>query len=819
MSSSPTPDGKPDPFDGFQDGSCRLHSGGIDPTLRESWSTGIDPTLRETSASGSSGRQEWTGMGNWRIRGKLGAGGEAELFVVGRDGGEVAILKAYVFEDREAKRQPVMPDPEVLEAIRDLGCPGLVRIMEHGIAAEGGCLAGRYCEVMEECEGQIQARHWDDEAELLELVGQMAKALQALHSRRIAHRDVKPANILIGGMTERVYKLGDYGIATFANRRSRLGRRDASPMYASPAQLSGLVSMTDDWWSLGMIVQESLMGRHPHAGKSPVEIQRSYVTHEFRPQVPRAVSDRWKFLLEGLLDYDPEKRWSHEEVLRWCEGGLAGTPPVGRGGVVSETVGWLERAWLFLEDGEFDSAGKYVERVLDREPKTGEAYWVKALAGLGVRRESDLLEHQHTLSGNGDYQKALRFGTVELNRRLEGFEANIQMRYWRHRLLTVFHKRDIQLRKAERERQRLAAEVRAAEDKARVEALLKAEAEERQLRKAERWVRVECRSQVQERDEVLVEKLPTGEVDRVAVTEQETYWEEEVRPGGWFRKEVRTQVQKTRPKVVVKEVPRMKEVRRTIRRKGPEVMEWSFIDGLGNQIPRGKAYNGYDIPIVFIVPGSFIMGSPSDEPDRQSSEVQHIVTLTHPFALAQTPCTQAQWEVVMGGNPSMFKGAKRPVETVSWDEALEYCRKLTTRQRAKGILPEGWEWRLPTEAEWEYAARAGTTGARHGELDTIAWWSGNSGSETHAVGGKQANAWGLHDMMGNVSEWCSDWHGKYRTGSVTDPTGPSSGSGRVFRGGGWGNGASGARSAARFRFDPGYRSNDLGFRPALSSVR
>ncbi len=262
-------------------------------------------------------------MGSWRIRGKLGAGGEAELFVVGRDRGEVAILKAYVFEDREARRQPVMPDPEVLNAIRDLDCPGLVRILEHGIAAEGGSLAGRYCEVMEECEGQIQAHHWDGEEELLALVGQVAKALQALHSKRIAHRDVKPANILIGGTTERVYKLGDYGIATFANRRSRLGKRDASPMYASPAQLSGLVSMTDDWWSLGMIVQESLLGRHPHAGKSPSEIQRSYVTQEFRPQVPRAVSDRWKPLLEGLLDYDPEKRWSHEQVLRWCEKGLA----------------------------------------------------------------------------------------------------------------------------------------------------------------------------------------------------------------------------------------------------------------------------------------------------------------------------------------------------------------------------------------------------------------------------------------------------------------------------------------------------------------
>ena len=345
-------------------------------------------------------------MGSWRIRGKLGAGGEAELFVVGRDGGEGAILKAYVFEDGEAKRQPVMPDPEVLNAIRELACPGLVRILEHGIAAKGGCLAGRYCEVMEECEGHIQTQHWDDEAELLALVGQVTRALQALHSRRIAHRDVKPANILIGGTTERVYKLGDYGIATFAKLRSRLARRDASPMYASPAQLSGLVSMTDDWWSLGMIVQESLLGRHPHAGKSLEDIQRSYVTHEFRPQVPRMVSDRWKPLLEGLLDYDPEKRWSHEEVLRWCEGGLAGKPPVGKGGPVGETAGWLRRSRLFLEDGEFDSAEKYAERVLDKDPECGEAYLYKLMVQLKVNTVDELGKGVEALADNKMYQKA-----------------------------------------------------------------------------------------------------------------------------------------------------------------------------------------------------------------------------------------------------------------------------------------------------------------------------------------------------------------------------------------------------------------------------
>jgi formylglycine-generating enzyme required for sulfatase activity len=225
------------------------------------------------------------------------------------------------------------------------------------------------------------------------------------------------------------------------------------------------------------------------------------------------------------------------------------------------------------------------------------------------------------------------------------------------------------------------------------------------------------------------------------------------------------------------------------------------------------------LPMRWIPAGRFTMGSSSSEEGRDSDESQHEVVLSGDFFLAETECTQGQWEVVMGSNRSHFKGKNLPVEQVSWGEAVEFCRKLTAKQRQEGVLPEGWEWRLPTEAEWEYAARAGTTGARHGELDTIAWHGGNSGSETHGVKGKEANAWGLHDMIGNVWEWCGDWYGDYPTGSVTDPTGPGSGSFRVLRGGSWGYVAGNARSAKRFRLDPGLRDFVLGFRPALSSVR
>ena len=192
------------------------------------------------------------------------------------------------------------------------------------------------------------------------------------------------------------------------------------------------------------------------------------------------------------------------------------------------------------------------------------------------------------------------------------------------------------------------------------------------------------------------------------------------------------------------------------------------------------------------------------------------MVLTRGFFLAETECTQVQWVAIMESNKSIFGGSDRPVECVSWDDAVAYCKKLTERERAAGRITSQQAYRLPTEAEWEYAARAGTTGVRYGDLDATLWWSGNSGNQTHAVKQKAANAWGLYDMMGNVWEWCSDWYEESPSGSVTVPI---SNSNRVDRGGSWYFGARFVRSADRGRFIPGFRFNDLGFRPVLSSVR
>ena len=209
-----------------------------------------------------------------------------------------------------------------------------------------------------------------------------------------------------------------------------------------------------------------------------------------------------------------------------------------------------------------------------------------------------------------------------------------------------------------------------------------------------------------------------------------------------------------------------------------------------------------EIEMVKIPAGSFMMGSNNGSGDEKPV---HKVTISQAFFMGKTEVTQAQWQAVMGNNPSNFRDCPTcPIEQVSWDDAQEFIKKLN----AKG---EG-TYRLPTEAEWECAARAGTTGDYAGNLDSMGWYSANSDSKTHPVGTKQANAWGLYDMHGNVWEWCQDWYGEYPSGAVTNPTGATSGSDRVGRGGGWSGDAVFLRSANRSFNSPSYRSNRLGFR-------
>jgi formylglycine-generating enzyme required for sulfatase activity len=221
---------------------------------------------------------------------------------------------------------------------------------------------------------------------------------------------------------------------------------------------------------------------------------------------------------------------------------------------------------------------------------------------------------------------------------------------------------------------------------------------------------------------------------------------------------------------------------------------------------------GVVMKFCYCPPGGFMMGSPPDEMDRQRNENQVKVQLSKGFWLAQTECTQAQWVPVMGSNPSYFKGDDLPVEKVSWEVVQQFITKLNEAK----ILPAGWKAALPTEAQWEYACRAGTKTA-YGFGKTLTAKQANVAfalKKTKAVASYAANPWGLHDMHGNLWEWCGDWLGEKLPGG-TDPTGAPSGTARVDRGGAWGDRPSNCRSALRGGCYPGTDVNSLGFRVAL----
>ena len=254
-----------------------------------------------------------------------------------------------------------------------------------------------------------------------------------------------------------------------------------------------------------------------------------------------------------------------------------------------------------------------------------------------------------------------------------------------------------------------------------------------------------------------------------------------------------------------------------------------------------RVINSIEMELIEIPAGTFTMGSPKDKKDHHEDEAQVRVTLTQPFGLGKTEVTQGQFKKVMGtepwnGQPFVQADKDCPATYVSWGDAKEFCEKLTELERESGKLKANEEYRLPTEAEWEYACRAGTKtafsfGDDESKLGDYAWWGGlnleaaskgeikagpgNAAIEqyAHKVGLKQPNAWGLHDMHGNVWEWCSDWYGEKLSGG-TDPAGPNGASFRVFRGGCWWYDPGRCRSAYRDYLVPSCR--DLGFRVARS---
>jgi formylglycine-generating enzyme required for sulfatase activity len=236
---------------------------------------------------------------------------------------------------------------------------------------------------------------------------------------------------------------------------------------------------------------------------------------------------------------------------------------------------------------------------------------------------------------------------------------------------------------------------------------------------------------------------------------------------------------------------------------------------------------GLEMTFVLVPPGRFRMGSPEDEKDRDKDETPHTVVLTEPFDLGKYEVTQQQYQALTRKNPSHFQGGDLPVEQVSWEEARDFGIKLTEKHSDQHV------YRLPTEAEWEYACRGGrpssqpfgigdgrSLSSREANFDgNYPYGGADTGpyiEKTSSVGSYRANALGLFDVHGNVWEWCADRYGPYPDGGLTDPTGPTEGPHRVIRGGGWGSFGWDCRAANRIRLVPGYRYFNLGYRLARS---
>ncbi len=225
---------------------------------------------------------------------------------------------------------------------------------------------------------------------------------------------------------------------------------------------------------------------------------------------------------------------------------------------------------------------------------------------------------------------------------------------------------------------------------------------------------------------------------------------------------------------------------------------------------------GVDVAFEPVEPGTFRMGSLY--PGDSNSTPWHFVTLTKPFWIGKYEVTQEQYSRVVGNNPSNIVVAKRPVNQVTWEEAAYFCLVLTVTENTSGRLPDGYVYRLPTEAEWEYCSRAGSMSEYAHNIKAVAWHAGNSKGRAHAVGLKEANAWGLYDMLGNIAEWCDDRDGAYSSAGTTDPRGPASGTFRIVRGGSWDNAEEVCNHTYRFSYDPGSSNFITGFRVVLAAA-
>ena len=265
----------------------------------------------------------------------------------------------------------------------------------------------------------------------------------------------------------------------------------------------------------------------------------------------------------------------------------------------------------------------------------------------------------------------------------------------------------------------------------------------------------------------------------------------------------------------IKYVERLNSSKRTSGRKYPQIAS-NFIKKITVENPFDKTIPGLGMKLVYVAPGSFMMGS---NDGKTNEKPVHKVIISNPYWIGKYEVSQEEYKTIMGTNPGSFKANDEPVNKVNWHMAVEFCKKLNDQERKAGRLPSGYEYRLPTEAEWEFAARGGNKSKNYkysgsNDIDKVAWYNRQWGN----VGTKAPNELGIYDMSGNVWEWCNDWYGRYNNSLKINPTGPSIATNRIIRGGCWRNDSNYCRVARHYSSSPDAKGSGLGFRIALAPI-
>ena len=747
----------------------------------------------------------------YRIEGQLGQGGMGAVLLATDNRLDRKVAIKRILGEAAGNRMAVNRFLTEAKSVAALNHPNIVQIYDYGRAKDGPFL------IMEFVDGGSLLDRCRDGAMPLEdavdLACQLCDGLAKAHDLGITHRDIKPANVLL--TKDGIPKLTDFGLAKAQasdHGQTMTGAVLGTPDFMPPEQRrdASLVDHRSDLWSLAATVYQMLTGRSP-----------KIIRFDLLPP------DVTKVLGKAL----EEEKADRYQTARELRDALQATSRIASPPICASPASAGE-----LAEGQCSACGTI---------NTDASRKFCKKCGASLRAACLQCDKQIPVwdricgecGGNQLNLAVVAMQMAEARKHMLAFDYASAIHAIELIPEPLRNVQSVQLlgesRSREEESSRLIEEVAGRVKRKEIDGLLRL-VERAAMLRGDRTDFAKIHQQLTERRDLRLARgraaMQVGDVKAAAAALAGADAEDLGPEGGRLLEQVRQAVElEGQLAAVVRDAkadgvvnpseaaeirrvgmaylavnPRSEKVRSLVEQSERIMMLTAFTNSVG-------------ISLKLFPLGSFTMG----DAVGSSDEKPHRVTLARPFYMGVHEVTNAQWKRVMGSVPSNWKDGDQPVEEVSWEEAVEFCGRLSA-------LPEertaGRVYRLPTEAEWEYACRAGTTtqysfGDDETRLGDYGWFDGNSGSKTHAVGQKKPNAWGLYDMHGNVWEWCSDWYGAYSDGAVTNPQGLSSGSSRVIRGGSWYGTARHCRSAYRGRRNPSDRSSGLGFRVALSPSR